>query len=179
MEKIKNNKSIVYLGDNSNTFNQLVYASQLYGTFFAVYASIETDAGSHKDEREIKDITCHIINYKGVLNIGLEDVIYNSGTGQIDLHLKALGNISKEIKCKKLTKFRKSKSDTLVFRRRLEKLPEGINHGVFEIEGYYRDGHFTKPRPDYDDLTTENSKTKTAPLAPGARCMMSELEVLI
>ncbi|MAW94196.1 MULTISPECIES: hypothetical protein [unclassified Leeuwenhoekiella] len=176
---MKDTKSIVYLGEKCDQLNQLVYASQLYGTFFTVYAKIETTSGEHTKEREIKTITCHIVNYKGAVNIGLEEVIYNSETGQIDLHLKALGNTSKEKKCKNLNKFKKSESQTLVFRRRLHHLPKESNLGVFDTEAYYRDGSFVKQKPDYDNMTDKDSELKDASFAPGGRCMLSELIVLI
>ncbi len=176
MEK-RDTRGIIYLGEKSEELNQLVYASQLYGTFFTVYAVIKTSAGRSEKERQITAITCHILNYKGVLNIGLEDVVYNPETGQIDLHLKALGNTTELVSCRGLENFQKSAFEILEFRRRLEYLPEPFNKGVFEMEEYYRDGYFITKRPDYDAMQDQNEAPTV--FAPSGRCMMSELKVLI
>ncbi|RXG14222.1 hypothetical protein DSM03_101339 [Leeuwenhoekiella aestuarii] len=161
---------LLYIGEDSANFNQLIYASQLYGTFFAVYAKISSSrTESDKTGRQIDEITFRVVNYKGIIDIGLEKAEYNISTKEIDLFVKALGNTSKEIKCKNLNKLRKEKEDILVFRRQIEYLPNRNNSGVFEIEKYYRDGTFTQERPDYE----------SHPIAPGARCMLSELKVLI
>lgn len=50
---------------------QLVYATQLYGTFYAVYAKFTTEIGSTRSKRKIKKIDFKGINYKGPLDLQL------------------------------------------------------------------------------------------------------------
>mgnify|MGYP001159516501 FL=1 len=159
---------LLYLGATSEVYDQLIYASQSYGTFYAIYANIKTSAAS-TGERQIDEIKLRILNYKGVINLSLEKAEYNASTGTIDLFVKALGNTSKEILCKKLNKLRKKDQEKLVFVRHLIHLPNAHNNGIFEVEKYYRDGTYTEERPDYDSAS---------PVAPGGRCMMSELKIL-
>src|SRR6266496_6182820 len=48
-----------------------VYASQLYGTIFGIYAKFEPDPEYKGKNYAIKTISFKLINYKGSINIGL------------------------------------------------------------------------------------------------------------
>jgi len=62
--------SNIHLSNDSNNRYQFVYASQSYGTFYGVYAQFIVN----------KDILIgakfKLVNYKGILNIGLKSVSY-------------------------------------------------------------------------------------------------------
>ena len=47
--------------------NQLIYASQLYGTLFAVSGKFKLS----EDKQKLKEIEFKLINYKGTLNLGI------------------------------------------------------------------------------------------------------------
>ncbi|WP_106792317.1 hypothetical protein [Aquimarina sp. Aq78] len=49
---------------------QLVYASQLYQTFFAVFGAFDVDRTDPNDLK-LKGIVLQLINYKGMINLGI------------------------------------------------------------------------------------------------------------
>src|SRR5689334_20081329 len=49
-----------------------IYASQLYGTFFGIYANFAGDKTASGDY-QINKITLRLVNYKGAVNIGFTD----------------------------------------------------------------------------------------------------------
>ena len=49
---------------------QLVYASQLYQTFFAVFGVFDMDR-TDPDTLKLKGISLQLINYKGMINLGI------------------------------------------------------------------------------------------------------------
>ncbi|WP_405566505.1 hypothetical protein [Polaribacter sp. Asnod6-C07] len=65
----------VNFGDSENA--QAIYSSQLYGTYFSIYALIETS--EHEDSKNykynIKSIKLFLMNYKGVINLGITRAI--------------------------------------------------------------------------------------------------------
>jgi len=167
-----NAKGLLYLGEYSEEYDQLIFASQSYGTFYTIYAKIKTSAIG-KGERKIDEIKLKIQNYKGILDLGLEKAEYNDATGQIDLFVKALGNTKEEITCENLSNLDIKNGADIVFLRHLQFLPKENNDGIYEIEGYYRDGDHQPRRPNYNKGDEKESA------APGVRCMMSELKILI
>jgi hypothetical protein len=56
------------VGPDENPVFQFVYASQLYGTLFAVYGRF--DSVISENRCTLKRLALRLINYKGVLNIG-------------------------------------------------------------------------------------------------------------
>ena len=73
---------------------QLIYPSQLYGTFFTVSAKITLS----KSKKKVTGIDISLVNYKGMYNIGLENSTKNNfsfenGTGILNLDLKAYSGI--------------------------------------------------------------------------------------
>jgi hypothetical protein len=79
-----------YTGDGIKPVYHFIYASQLYGTLFAVYANfVGTNNGPNF---EITKITMRLINYKGLVNIGFTDDIslrgkdFNAGDALMEVN---------------------------------------------------------------------------------------------
>lgn len=69
--------------DFSEKFDaQSIYSSQLYGTFFSIYAVI--DAEDHIDHYVLKSIKLYTINYKGVLNLEIENASFEPDKSEDD-----------------------------------------------------------------------------------------------
>ena len=88
-------------GTHDGQYYQSIYTSQLYGTFFVVYANFKTEENLAKDSYFVKNISLRIMNYKGLINIGIENAVFkpfwndsqtNSLGGIIILYLKALAS---------------------------------------------------------------------------------------
>lgn len=60
---------------------QAVYTSQLYGTFFVVYAKFSADS----KKRHIKNIRLRLVNYKGPINIGIYEAEFDSNRKKVKL----------------------------------------------------------------------------------------------
>ncbi|WP_024772144.1 hypothetical protein [Aquimarina macrocephali] len=138
---------------------QLVYSSQMYGTFFGVYACFTVS------KTTVESVRFKLINYKGPLNIGLKHVDFlglieeqlepekDDITGPIincmafDLTLQALHpevtfppktDPEQLINCN-LTDLQND--HYLSVRRKFEKIgSSAIEGGIFDSEFYYRDG---------------------------------------
>lgn len=153
--------SIISLNPNYEGCWQSVYFSQLYGTSFGLYAKIIFN----KKERTIDKISLRLINYKGVINLGIKSATYNSKRKRIRVEEnyskvdnKYINVISIKLVIQGLNKTTKVNDIIIDF-----KLPEGTeNHyleidrslcsmtekkdeditdsNVFDSEFYYRDG---------------------------------------
>ncbi len=55
----------------NNSDYQAIYASQLYGTFFMIYANFTCGKEDKGKGHLLKEIELKIINYKGLLNLGI------------------------------------------------------------------------------------------------------------
>lgn len=142
---------------------QMVYASQLYGTFFAVYAKIV----ANKDEKCMNSIDLKLINYKGPINLGIHEATYNVKRKKISIIDHMNGNsltinvlsvtlwiraLTEQDGCEKPITIEQSINEDetyLEINRKLLPLSENGNcvvDGVFDSEFYYRDG-LSKPIP--------------------------------
>lgn len=140
--------------------NQLIYCSQLYGTFFAVSAKLKLTA--NKKNLESMDIS--LINYKGLYNIGILDITrtswkYNNGKAELVLHLRANYGLhgfgrNLTIDCKNTPLI---DLEQLTVSRHLHRIfPKPHPHGhikdhlyedFFDNEFYRRDGYAIGERP--------------------------------
>ncbi len=59
-----------YQGKKKKPVYHFVYASQLYGTIFAIYAKFEGAKMEKKEAFRIEKVLLRLVNYKGVINIG-------------------------------------------------------------------------------------------------------------
>lgn len=163
----------INLRDHKN--HQLIYTSQVYGTFFSVYAKFNIDEdqstiNSDLDTKSsfwVKSIDFEVINYKGLINIGLADVILpvhymdevNETLNQesqntikvFNLVMRGMGGFNQEGTTDGLLKTSISKDlemeiksdDTMYFKRTMKRLHEDgreVGNGIFDEEFYYREG---------------------------------------
>lgn len=139
-----------YIG-NLNLANQedyqAIYASQLYGTFFSVFGKF-TCQSVGKDEYTLDKIEFKIINYKGVINLGISNVrgifdITDTNGNQfkaMNIEIQGLnGNEEFELDCSGVVL---KKNELFITERTLIKMHSGtaLNNGVFDDEFYYREG---------------------------------------
>ncbi len=62
----------IHLGEKKENENyQCIYSSQMYGTFFSIFALVDTSYNDGDDFYTLKGIDLKIINYKGVVNLGI------------------------------------------------------------------------------------------------------------
>ena len=130
-------------------YYQSIYSSQSYGTFFIVYANFKTT----EDENNyyVKEIKLKIINYKGLINIGIENASFIkefdaddiSLGGTLKITLKALDKDEADVHCcDENHPFPKNNSYLFVDRKLSKMHPQGVNfeNGIFDEEFFYRDG---------------------------------------
>ncbi|WP_423999463.1 hypothetical protein [Maribacter sp. IgM3_T14_3] len=148
---------------NDPNSNQLIYCSQLYGTFFAVSGRLNIEDGM------LNSITLYLLNYKGLYNIGMLKETKTSfkpeGNGvTLTLHLKAnSGRHGKDrplkVKCNNISI---EGLKGLTVNRELHRMSrvnnnEHLQEGLFDSEFYQRDGSKIK---DMDRLDDEKDLTR-------------------
>lgn len=157
---------------------QFIYSSQLYGTFFNIYAQPILN----ENETELITLRLFLINYKGHLNLGLlktenesQSIELNEGKVEFKVHVRALETINGEEESVNLN-FNGIRLDEIkewVVDRELHPIENGVRSGestlnqVFDTEFFDRDGIFFTER-----VNPENSKS------PGPRCKTSYIEVI-
>lgn len=141
---------------------QLIYASQLYGTFFCVFSKLKIVKGN------LVSMDLHLVNYKGPINLGLLKETENGwsqsmGIGyNLELSIKAadgsnsyngrkqitvpcggvpVNSIAQILVMRKLNPLYKSASTS----QQLEK-------EIFDSEFYDRDGEFVYRKPTTDEV---------------------------
>lgn len=142
---------------------QPIYSSQLYGTFFIVYANFETSEDS--DNYFLHKIKLKIINYKGLINLGItgasfyktegcdpenpiinnKNIMLNYKGGYIELKVRALYNSDNDILVDNISEpIKISKNNSyLNVTRKLDQMhgdDRVFENGVFDNEFFYRDG---------------------------------------
>ncbi len=157
------NKLITNLNLNpEETFGQSIYNSQLYGTFFGVYAYIRSEKIDEK-KRIVTSMRLEVINYKGELDLGIEKAVYEPKSGgnggNLKLHVRAvIGNSlnstsrdavvkTKDIEVEGIQGERFEKGAFINVQRYLKPIhseksegSEPLNEGVFDSEFHYREG---------------------------------------
>ena len=161
---------------------QFVYSSQLYGTHFCVYAKVVLDS----TETKINGLKFYLINYKGILNLGLikdkmenQQVVFSDGEINFRLHLRALESTHGEtLFCTlPLNEIPVNELNFMEIDRKLHPLSStnGENHPftgqVFDSEFFDRDGVFVQPRINPEDNSVEAR-------APGLRCRTARLKLV-
>jgi hypothetical protein len=167
--------------------NQLIYASQLYGTLFAVSGKFTLSP----DKQKLKAIEFKLINYKGTLNLGLLSITRSDlipdvtveGRFNLTLQLKAMHGVhghNKSLSLNDLDIDTNSFKQLLVTRRLhrfgpIENITEHLNDMVFDTEFFERDGAVIKEKNIHMDdapiikdddsavdlMTTKSGKCKT------------------
>lgn len=142
--------------DNSPINYQFVYASQLYGTFFGVFVNFKTKI-IDDETREIEEARFGLLNYKGVINMGITSVGYDSIKGIFTLNFKALHPHGTTILCEDAVGTTLKKGVSIQFIRNLEKLypanqTKNKIEGVVDTEWCVRDGVQIIDRVDDDSM---------------------------
>ena len=158
--------------------HQLLYSSQLYGTFFAVSGKFILC----EKKENLVSIELHLINYKGLYNIGLLDetkVDFKPISGgtlfELKLHLKALEGVHghhKHLTIDNLNVPLESISGIDVTRKLHSFVESGpvsdhLNAAYFDAEYYERDGLIIRQKEHLDDATIMNDPDTVAPRVSG------------
>ncbi|TVZ54888.1 hypothetical protein OD91_0125 [Lutibacter sp. Hel_I_33_5] len=176
--------------DLNETFHyQFMYASQNYGTFYAIYGKISEDKAS---------LSLELVNYKGPINLGfatknsLEDKNKSKVDGdilKIAIEVQGLStNKSTTLKLNNVTDI--SNSDTIFIERflhPLNKVSSPFSSMVFDSEFYYRSGENIIPNNRNKSVKeligkfintplTTDKKNKLA--ATGGNCKTSLLNII-
>ncbi len=159
------NKLITSLNlDPHESHGQTIYNSQLYGTFFGVYAFIKSkEIDGNNKERRITSLTLEVVNYKGELDLGIEKAVYKSKGprkgGTIYLTMRALiGNSlnnntakTEDIEVENIQGELFEKGNYINVVRYLKPIHSensedstALNEGVFDSEFHYREGKVVK-----------------------------------
>jgi len=152
----------VDLSDAAAERNQFIYASQLYGTFFSIYAIFKcSDVKGSPKKRGIDKIIFNLLNYKGPIDIGLEKAEFVPGDSinkdMFHLYVKGLNDPDKQFEID----FGKnplivSRGDELNFLRKLVKLASAPSkkdsYHVFDSEFYSRDGMQKLPKIRFEEM---------------------------
>ena len=129
---------------NGSDIYQAIYSSQLYGTFFMVFAKFNTKAVSKG--YEIQSITLRLMNYKGPINIGISRARFFSPMGKksgvLKIEVEALsGNNNMDFTNVKIRA--NSKCDITNYievERSVKELSHPLTNQVFDEEFFYREG---------------------------------------
>ena len=144
--------------------NQFIYASQLYGTFFAVYAIFHTTKVKDDSNKiKIDKIIFNILNYKGPIDLGITSVNYDFKEEMFYLHVKALTRPETQHECDFGVKgLEVAKGEYLRFYRELDKMtPDRGDEDkwhVFDSEFYIRDGVQKIPKIRFDQIPGQEIK---------------------
>ena len=170
--EIENFKEISLNANLTNSSgHQLIYASQLYGTFFGVAARFIVEG------KMLKEMELSLINYKGIYNLGLiqktEDswACDNGIDGKLCLHIRATGglhghlpNQSMTVKCEtkleKLQKMMVSRELYPIYDNIPSDYETHLHQPMFDSEFYERDGIAIRKRERLDTSIGINTSGK-------------------
>jgi len=196
--------SNIFLHSGEDTRFQFVYGSQLYGTFFGLFAKFKFDIDSSKQSANIKRIDFELINYKGILNIEIESIdVYpnyeeietKNDVLYIDLFVKAgIGDhkptigytkeFSKSIKVTNGSYF--SIYRTLLPLKSDSDSDQNTYKNVYDSEFHERDGKISGLRKlaEFPDLfkyqsKDENDKSLASKRIASIRCQPSNNKIII
>lgn len=145
---------------NQQKKHQLIYASQLYGTFFCVFAKLKTT------KTKLVSMELQLVNYKGKVNLGL---MQQTETGwspqanhhQLVLHIKAADGQNVYSKANPITvtcNTDLARITGILVKRELHPIHTNtatqhqLETKIFDSEFYGRDGEFVYKKPTTDEL---------------------------
>jgi hypothetical protein len=160
---LENISTSIFLGDGCEKENQFVYASQLYGTFFAVYGVFKTSKVTD-DKRKIDNIILNIINYKGFVNVGLVKADFDKNNNTIELHVRGMVDPKNHIQVNfQGVNVELERGEEFKLYRHLDRLSAAKadvdKDYVFDGEFYNRDGLTMYPRIRYEQLSESEIKS--------------------
>jgi hypothetical protein len=155
------------------TSHQVIYASQLYGTFFAIAARLNKDSTGNK----LASMDLTLVNYKGLYNIGMLDETRtsfdsNGNTPKLTVHLSAFAGThgngkSIPVDCNHIPLSTLTKMEV---NRQLHSFYSGgspiskhLEDNCFDSEFYERDGSAIRAKTRMDDLLDAHFLTSYKP----------------
>lgn len=183
---MRTSEIICNINTKDTTNKQVIYASQLYGTFFSVSAILKIREET-TGEKYLDSVDLYLLNYKGNLNIGIlrqetiDDFECDGVDMKITLHLKA--NINSHglhpSKCTSIpcANFKVDDLETLLTTRELHRMNDNIadvyqnlEHGVFDSEYFRRDGIAIENQADVDDVKGIGNLAPYVDINTSGRC---------
>ncbi len=171
--------SIISLESNSG--NQMIYATQLYGSFFSIYGEFKSKVNNK--HYEINDLLLTIVMYKGLLNIGISKAELKSNGNGLDLIIEVQAAPNFDIKLPVKVSIHPDckcpiKGGTLKIVRVVKKIHDRpvnkVNHyvveNIFDDEFYYREGNEDKRERSPKIGTWENPNPEGEPWDGNLRC---------
>lgn len=171
---------------------QEIYSSQNYGTFYSIYLTFECRPNP-KDKKlvDMTNIKFSIVNYKGLLNIGIvraEDELKKDLEFKIDVRAMERNRDFPLIDGKgdpKTISFDPKKVKNIIINRRLLKMtdfnpnlsPNHPNNTVFDDEFYYRDGLEFDPKSKSNVRIPRGGMEGYGGASSGKRCYQITLKI--
>ena len=168
---------------------QLIYPSQLYGTFFTVSARLVLN----RKKTKVKRILLSLTNYRGLYNVGMlistrDSWEFEDETGIIELNLQAYNGTNncklfRELDIPLPKKIKVSELKHIFTTRKVKsfsKSPEIVDHLLeesFDNEFYARNGKYIaeiQRLDDYLPIEDEVQRNKA-----GGMCMTSTTNVIV
>ncbi len=181
----------IVLKDNHGL--QEVYSSQNYGTFYSLYMSFESSVDSaDPDKITLTNVKFTLVNYKGIINLGIVDVEDeekgDDGLLEFKVRVRAMErrrefHLRENGESKAIT-IDKKEIGTVKISRELQRMtefdaelgPDHPDNPVFDEEFYYRDGLLFSP--------TENARIPRGGMdgsgeaSSGKRCYKVMLKII-
>ena len=145
----------INLNSKNNNYFQAIYGTQLYGTFFSVFAKFYVVDGENETEKFVEGIDFFLMNYKGTIELGLVEVKHNSEG--FEIYVKALEEQRTYSMNRKANPIKLTKNNIINFKRILLKMSEDgpYKDHVFDSEFYFKDGNTIIPKIRLDELKEE------------------------
>lgn len=136
----------------NNNYYQAIYGTQLYSTFFSVFAKFHVVKDENETEKSVEKIEFYLMNYKGDIELGLVEVKYENE--EFKIYVKALEKQKGFVLDRKTNPIKFTKNNTTTFRRVLLKMSENgpYKNNVFDSEFYIKDGNTIIPKIRLDEL---------------------------
>lgn len=178
---------MVNLNKNDKDSHQLVYASQLYGTFFAVGARLSIDGNN------LTGIELALNNYKGLYNVGLMSSTrttwrIDERTGVIVLHLKVDNGQNNEELTRSVTMELPSaisfdNLDALYITRVLHPMSNAsavhhLDENIFDSEFYTRNGAYISAIHRLDNYLPNDPNPLAGWTGQGQACMSTRAKFI-
>lgn len=141
---------------NTKPVYHFIYASQLYGTFFGIYAQFVREENKVDDQKNFKisKIELKLLNYKGIINIGFTSHSHSQDRDGTRITFRVRGassNFEKPLILDPPITVEKGKRTLIIFNRILQPLPD--------FDGYFDD----RQRSDDSQCSEASSKLTDEP----------------
>ena len=158
--------------ENERDF-QAIYSSQLYGTFFMIYAKFKSKSST---KYELENIELKLLNFKGLLNLGLtrarfvqiKDADEKVTGGKIIIEVQALHTNTYLKSVDNVNGNSFSVNDFINVDRRVKMMdPNNEKSNVFDEEFLYREGFRRNPSAPGDLTTVQTESFNKTPFPHG------------